>query len=469
MYRLLINDPAVNIFLAILLITGSVFALIFLMRSIKKEKVNYIESQSKNNFNNLYMKEFIRKKIESAVKNTAFTIIILEIYDYKSIKQNFGETQFKNILTEMSERISSLMPDGVKIAEDDFELVIYMKNKYTLNQLDFLSKSILNESQKPFTLVGALKIDIDVNICVASFPESGKTYNELMHNLELTMIVSKRKGINNFIIYDKQISNEETEEYRYYKEIKEAMDNKEFMLYYQPIINLDTKEAIGAESLLRWNHKTLGILPPSKFLHIIEHSGDIYWVGLWAIEQLVRQSQSWALQYPDKKLILTMNLSPKQLINPELANEFRRIIKKLKANPSDFCMEIVEFAMFDKVETIQENILKLRQMGFKIAIDNCGLEFSSLSLIDKLPIDWLKLDREFISKTEENSMTTNIIEVLNRHTSEKKITIIAEGIEKEESLKRLKELNIKYGQGYLFSVPKSPSELITDINMTPWK
>jgi EAL domain-containing protein (putative c-di-GMP-specific phosphodiesterase class I) len=125
-------------------------------------------------------------------------------------------------------------------------------------------------------------------------------------------------------------------------------------------------------------------------------------------------------------------------------------------------MEIVEFAMFDKVDIIQENIVRLRQMGFKIAIDNYGLEFTTISLLDNLPIDIIKLNKKFFGQGE-GSFTKNIIELLNKHAREKNKKIIAEGVEDKESLKIMKELNITYGQGYYFSVPVSADDLMKAI------
>jgi EAL domain-containing protein (putative c-di-GMP-specific phosphodiesterase class I) len=206
----------------------------------------------------------------------------------------------------------------------------------------------------------------------------------------------------------------------------------------------------------------MGILPPAKFLNILEHSGDIYWVGLWAFEQLVRQYQQLKLMFPDNDFLLSMNLSPKQLLNPELINEFKRILLKHNEDASSFCMEIVEFAMFDKVEIIQENILRLRQMGFKIAIDNYGLEFATISLLDSLPIDIIKLDKNFFGK-KEGSFVKNIIEMLNKHAREKNMKIIAEGVEDADALNLIKELKINYGQGYYFSKPVSVDDLIEGI------
>ena len=452
------SNPITDVLFTLLILAFFLIVIFFLIKSIRKEKMEIIENRMKNAKGGLDFKKFLQRKIKTANRKTSFTVMQIDLYDYESLENNLGKVQMEGAKNELVDRLAFLMTEGTKSFIEEGSVFIYIKDQYTVKQLEYYLKAVLAQSQKPFTLVGSLKVDIDINICVVSYPDGGKNFEEFMNSLELAMIFSKRIGINAYKIYDKQLANEQTEEYKYYKEIREAIDNRDFTLFYQPIMNINKMKIIGAESLLRWNHKTMGILPPAKFLNILEHSGDIYWVGLWAFEQLVRQHQQLKLRFPDADLMLSMNLSPKQLLNPELINEFKRILLKHREDASQFCMEIVEFAMFDKVEIIQENILRLHQMGFEIAIDNYGLEFTTISLLENLPIDVIKLNKKFFSKTD-GSFTKNIIEMLNKQAREKNMKIIAEGVEDTESLEIMKSLNIFYGQGYYFSKPMSADDL----------
>jgi EAL domain-containing protein (putative c-di-GMP-specific phosphodiesterase class I) len=449
-----------DIIFVIILAIVSVGFVVFLYKSIKKERIQYAEIVKKEKLNIKDMKEFIEKRISHG-KRSQFALYQIEIYDGDMLQNNLGDVQFKNFIGELLLRISGVVPDAQVYTENN-SIYLYVKNLSNAQQLEYFARLILEQTKKPFTIVGSLKIDIDVNICAAIFPQSGRKYGEFMHNLELAMIASKRMGLNTFKIYDKQLSNEQTDEYKYYKEIKEAINNKDFTLFYQPIVDINTNAIIGAESLLRWNHKTMGILPPSKFLDILEQSGDIYWVGLWAFEQLIKQYHQIKVKFPDIKLMFTMNLSSKQLLNPSLANEFKRLLLKHRADAADFCMEIVEFAMFDKMDIVQDNIIKLGQMGLKIAIDDYGLDFSTLAALDKLPIDVIKFNKEFFTKSD-GFFTQNLIETLNKYATQKNMTIIAQGVEDEAFVQRIKKLNIKYAQGYYYYKPRSFEELILSI------
>ncbi len=462
-----LDQPTIILFTAILIVV-SLALLFFIVRSVFKERNKWSEIKGgKEIIEGSEFDEFIRKKIVMN-KKTPFTLFNIEISDSQSLVKSFGAQQYDNALDIMINNIRLLFNNEIKAGKEKDSIFIYLKGSLSVKNLNQLCALLIAETQKSILIAGTLKIDFDVNVGVASFPESDSV-EALKQNIQLALVAAKRKGINQFAVYDKNISNKETEEYKSYVEIKSAIENREFMLYYQPIVDLESLEVFGAESLLRWNHREKGVLPPSKFLDIMEHTGDINWVGFWALEQLIKQSLQWKSQYPDRKLLLSLNLSPKQLMNPQLADELRRIIKKYRINPGSICMEIIEFAMFDCLEQVNDNIMRLRQMGFQIAIDNYGLEFSSLNRIENTSIDIIKLNRGFIKQTKENEMSRQIIKMLVSYAQEKNIMIIAEGIENAEVVEYVKSLGIKYGQGFYFAKPGNPKELINAVILTPWQ
>ena len=461
-----LDNSTVILFVAILFIV-SIILLILLIKSIKRQKNNWEDFKGTNGILNVnQFEDFIMKKIQQ--KRSYFTLFQIDICDNTSLIKSYGKVQYQNAIDILKNNIKLLMNDAKITQKDEEKIYIYLKSRLNLTNINQLCQLLLLETQKNISIAGALKIDFDVNIGVISYPDCGKDIDTLKQNLALTLVAAKRKGINQYATYDISLSNKETQEYKSYIEIKNAIENKEFTLFYQPMVDIYNMEVFAAESLLRWNHKEKGVLPPSQFLDIMEHTGDINWVGFWAMEQLIKQSLQWSKQYPDRKLMLSMNLSPKQLINPQLADEMRRIVKKHKIDTREFCMEIVEFAVFDSVEEVAENIKKLRQMGFLIAVDNYGLEFSALNRLDDLSVDIIKLNRKFIKETQNNDMSKQIINMLINYAKQKNITIIAEGIENEEVLNYVKSLGIRYGQGFYFAKPEEPKKLMSQVILTPW-
>lgn len=461
----------VQIMLTLLFAAIAVGAIIFLRYSIKKENINFITQNIKSNTLSLeQMNKLVTSRIMTANKNTVFSLLQCDISNADTHKRTVGEEHYEASVNQVINRIQSVLPAGVKFCKQkEDSVLLFVNSKLTLLELNNLCKIVLFETMKTITLFGSFKVNFDVNLAIVSYPEAGINLEEIKNNLDLCMMTSKRKGINQFMVFDRQIKNEQSKEYQFFKEVKNAIENKEFMLYYQPIVDLNTMEVFGAESLLRWNHKTKGVLPASKFMDMLEHSGDINYVGLWAFDKALSQLTTWRQQYPDKLFKVSVNLSIKQILNSDLVDEFRKILKRFKIEAKDICLEFSEFKMFDRMDAINENINKLKTMGFVIAIDNYGSDPTSLSFMDTLQVDIFKISRSFIMKSKENKMIQNIINMIVSHAKENNISVVAEGVEDTAVLEDVKAMGIQYGQGYFFSPPKTPSELISDVVITPWK
>jgi EAL domain-containing protein (putative c-di-GMP-specific phosphodiesterase class I) len=191
----------------------------------------------------------------------------------------------------------------------------------------------------------------------------------------------------------------------------------------------------------------------------MEQSGDINWIGSWVFEEMLKIMTAHFKNHPeDSKLIFAFNISPKQLMYPRLAEDLRKIYKKYKISAENICLEIVEFSIFDKVPEVASNILKLRQMGFKIAIDDFGTEMSSLKMLENVSCDYVKLDRKFVEQAQDDYLIDGVIDTLVRFAEHKQLKIIAEGIEDDVILDYVKGLNIHIGQGYYFGKPLPPEK-----------
>ena len=464
-------DAATAILFLVLIVFCIIGATYYLVRKTLRERDVTISEKGEDGV--LLIKDLdkvLEEKMAKKIGRQSFTIFDVEIEGSEAIKKTFGEYQYDNTVKGICIRLKGIFAATAKISTDKKgKIRIYTVQKLNITAINDICKLILFETKKPIKLVGPLRIDIAVNIGVARYPESGKTYKEIIDNLTLALEISKREGVDKYLIYDKELGSLESEEYKHYREIKSAIENKEFMLYYQPIIRLEDGEVYGAEALLRWEHKEKGVLPPSKFLRVLEQSGDINWVGFWAFEELIKQAEDMKFKTPDNKILFSMNLSTKQLLNPSLAEELRRIIKRHRIEPQYFCLEIVEFTMYAEDNVATQNILDLKKIGFKVAMDNYGLEFSTLSIIEKLPVDIIKLDKKFIEDSREKLMLRNVFDMVVKYSKEKNIILIAEGIEDDNNLAYVKEKGILYGQGYHFSRPVDKKKIISEVLLTPWK
>ena len=465
-----LDDATAILFLVLIVILIIVFTLLLVKKTLKARDITISEKGDEGVLLISTLDKVLEEKLAKKIGRQSFTIFEIEIEGAESIKKTFGEYQFNTTIKGICNRLKGVFTSSSKIATDlKGKLRIYTIQKLNISAINDICKIIIFETKKPIKLVGPVRIDIAVNIGVARYPESGKTYKEILDNLTLALEISKREGVDKYLIYDKELGSLESEEYKYYREVRVAIERKEFMLYYQPIVNLSDGEVYGAEALLRWEHKERGVLLPNQFLKVLEQSGDINWVGFWAFEELVKQAEEMKFKTPDNKLLFSMNLSPKQLINPVLAEELRRIIKRHRISPQDFCLEIIEFAMYEVNDVAVNNINDLKKIGFKIAIDNYGLEFSTLSIIEKLPVDIIKLDKRFLDSSREKLMLSSVLDMVVKYADERKILLVAEGIEEEEFLSYLKDKGIGYGQGYYFSKPVDKKKIVNEVLLTPWK
>lgn len=237
-------------------------------------------------------------------------------------------------------------------------------------------------------------------------------------------------------------------------QIKLALDNHEFVPFYQPIVDLHSGEVLGAEALARWISPELGLIPPMEFIPIAEESGLINAIG----EQILRQAcidtvrgiqeNKWPASFH-----MHVNLSVNQLSHPDFMDQLYRILEKSQLPPSNLTLEITESRIVDNDPVILHNMLELKKAGIHIAIDDFGTGYSSLAYLHKLPFDCLKIDREFIAQLNAQNIENSVVAAIVNMTRGFKVELVAEGVETQEQVDLLTQLNCPHGQGFLFSKP----------------
>lgn len=463
-------SEGVYIIFLILLIIGVGLIMALLIYRIRREQASFSEMYIDKNVTSFdWLKKYIDRIIATASRKTTFYLYQVDINEFETVRKTLGDNQYANLQKEICARLNKLLPWGIKVAvKKDNCIVIYVKSMFNLD-VEGLAKLILESIPKDMELVNLFNLELSINVAVAGFPSAGENTETIIKNLELAMVVSHRVGPNNFSCYTPQMGSKETDEYKYYQEIQDAIKEKEFTLFYQPIIDSNTLAVFGSESLIRWKHRTMGVLPPSNFLYVMEQTGDINWVGFWCFEQMIRQHLVWRSNYPDNKLAVSINLSERQLLNAELADEMRKITRKLKANPDDYIFEISSFGLFFNSETSRDNIKRLKEYGFRIALDNFGAEFNSPTTLEQLPIDIIKMESNFWRKSKVKGIAADVFDMVIQYCSDKGLMLITQGVENVEEMLYLRDRGVNYMQGYLFSSPCEPRDFISGMVMLPWE
>jgi EAL domain-containing protein (putative c-di-GMP-specific phosphodiesterase class I) len=262
----------------------------------------------------------------------------------------------------------------------------------------------------------------------------------------------------------------ETEQFNanYYQEIKKSISNDEFILYYQSIVDIRTGKIIGLESLLRWNHPTMGILSPGRFLNVMELTGDITWFGTWGFERIVSQYKKWKENIKIRDLFISTNLSPKQLEVHGLAEQFLKITRKYDMSPELFCLEIQQYYSIIKNRTALHNLQEFRKYGFRIAVDDMGDSFEVADQMPRIPASIFKIPRSEVLKIMDQSEVAQDIERVIKAATENQKIVVAEGVEDEYMIKTMSQLGIRFMQGYYFNQPMAVNEVETILVKSPW-
>lgn len=431
----------------------------FLWRSIKKTYIDEKENKrmridgviSKSEMNS-----FISAYINKSSGDTRFSLIYIDLDKFEDFEIAFGKKEAQNIAKICAKKIKDALPGQTftsRYAGDDF--MVFLPKQYNRNDVIEVAETILKSFRSKLTIRGDIDLDLTASIAVAHYPNHGSSINNLLQSLQLSIHNVKKDGGNGLKVYSKALDTDE-EEMAYYYQIKRAISEKQFSLYYQPIINTKTKEVYAYESLLRWEHPELGVLAPNRFINIMEQTGDIHWVGQWGLETLIKKHFELRELHNEAPL-LSINLSPKQLLNPLIAEEFQKIIRRHKVGAENFILEIGEFLIFEKQNVVFENLLKLKKLNFKLAIDEFGIDISSFDQIEKMGIDIFKIDSKFIA--EDSYSINKYMEYFMDYVNKNHKLVITQGIEDRDMQTRANGFGVDIMQGYYYSRPLESSKI----------
>jgi predicted signal transduction protein with EAL and GGDEF domain len=277
--------------------------------------------------------------------------------------------------------------------------------------------------------------------------------NELMSNADVAMYHAKSTGRNRTVLYDSAMRQLVEARHGLSGALREAIDLGAIDVAYQPIVDIGTGEICAVEALARWDRPGHGPVDPADFIPVAEESGLIVELGKVVLRRVCEQQVSWARAHPDHELRITVNLSARELSQPDCVPTIESIVKASGASPSALTLELTETAFSANLSGVERNLHRLRALGFTIALDDFGTGYSSLTYLRRFPIDIVKIDRSFMAELAPESADSSILSLVLSLGRSLDITVIAEGVETDEQLRVLQELECGFAQGYLFSRP----------------
>lgn len=411
--------------------------------------------------NRLYFVEELKDIFANLEKEqNRFGVLFLDIDRFKHINDTLGHNVGDYILKLLGMRLSKLTKDGdivARVGGDEFFILI--KNIESDIDIKTLANSILNDFKDPYHIRDYV-LHLTTSIGIAIYPDGGLDVQSLLMNADLALYKAKDLGGNSYYIYGDEIASKGLEKMVLLNQLRQACDNDELVLYYQPQIEVKTGEIIGLEALVRWNHPERGLLYPDQFIGLAEETGLIIQMGEWILRKACNQAKEWADQ--GNEIIMSVNISAKQFQHREFVKELVSILIESGLDPKNLTLEITETIAISDMELTINILNMINNLGIGVAIDDFGTGYSSLSYLNEMSVNELKIDRSFIwdiEKNHKNKMIANTIILLGKQIG---LKVTAEGVENREQLDILEEMECDIAQGYYFSkpVPKEKIEIM---------
>jgi len=408
---------------------------------------------SRSNFNN-QLQSLITS---SRRRSEKFALLYLDLDEFKNINDSFGHDAGDQLLIKVADRLRELLRESdfaSRLGGDEFCLLIsdIEDNLFAAN----IAQRCLEILAQPLTLSGTT-IAPHASIGIAIFPHDGNTTGSLIKAADTAMYEAKKAGKRQYAFYEAAMTDAAQHRLTIENDLRTALKEQQFELYYQPKISLSSGKMQSVEALIRWNHPQRNLLAPDKFIEDAERIGLITELGQWVVRQACQQIISWQ-QQGINRLSIAVNISPRHFAETHFAQDIADIVKGCGVSPSLIEIEITESTSRDQ-QVFLHTCQQLRELGFSTAIDDFGTGYSSLSVLKGASVDVLKIDREFIRHLPNDSQSSVLIGTMLGMSKALGLQVVAEGVETEDQLKVLIAMGCHMAQGYYFSKPVPASEI----------
>lgn len=410
----------------------------------------------------------------SKATGTQLAILLLDLDNFKHINDGLGHQLGDHLLMQVGGRLKECIrshdilqrhpqPDMTddsqllaRLGGDEFTLVL--SNLHSPDQAAKVATRILGKLALPFHLQDH-EVCIGASIGISIFPKDGRTPEQLLKNADMAMYVAKGKGKNTFQFFDAGMEKPMTERLALETAMRNGLENREFLLHYQPKVPVQGQHRIEFEALMRWQHPEKGMISPAVFIPLAEETGFIKQLGDWALESACQQIERWN-RMGVHDLAVSVNLSPVQLNYSNPLHTIDRCLQRLDIRPEQLELEITESGLMQDENNAIALLHQFKERGVRIALDDFGTGYSSLAYLRRFPIDTLKIDRSFIRDLEQDEESILMLESIIRLAQNLKLGIVAEGIETEQQLKILRTLGCEMVQGFYFAKPSAADTAI---------
>jgi diguanylate cyclase (GGDEF)-like protein len=422
--------------------------------------------------NRTFYKELVSRALLLAQRHHwTMAILFIDLDYFKRINDTLGHDIGDQLLRTVGDLVKTCIrkSDFITRSEEDVledvvarlggdEFIVLLNEIAHSQDASRVARRILKELARPFTLAGH-EVFVTASIGIALYPLDGNDAENLLKNADVAMYHAKNQGRNNYQFYTKSMNATSLQRLDLENDLRKALDRGEFLLYYQPTVDVQTRTIIGAEALVRWKHPNKGMISPGEFIPLAEETGLIVSIGEWVLRTACSQNRAWQ-NAGNKPFRVAVNLSGRQFDQEGLIEVISNALRDTGFDPQYLELEITESTIMKNPEKAATTLQKLKGMGICLSIDDFGTGYSSLGNLRKFPIDTLKIDRSFVMNITTDSDDAAITTAIIAMAHSLKLGVIAEGVESEDQQSFLRERACDAVQGYLFSRPVPAEEFI---------
>ncbi len=402
--------------------------------------------------NRLLLRDRFEQALAQAERaHSGVAVMFLDLDNFKQVNDTLGHTYGDKLLVRVVERLRGCLRDADTISrQGGDEFVILLPNLRDLAIISGIAQHIIECFSDPFE-IDNYSINATFSIGVSLYPDDGKEFDMLLRNADTALYQAKDSGRDTYRFFSEKMNIDAQEQLQLQGQLRNAVKNQEFILHYQPQIDIASGRLIGAEALVRWQHPELGLIPPGKFIPLAERSGLVIPMGDWVLNEACRQAQVWR----DKghAMVMAVNLSALQFKRGNLLETVAHALKRSGLPAEMLELELTESILLQDIDVAIKTLRSLKDMGVKLSIDDFGTGYSSLSYLKRLAVDKLKIDQSFVRDLTEDGDSAAIVRAIIQLGHTLQLTVIAEGVETDAQLAFLRNYGCDEVQGYLYSQP----------------
>ena len=400
----------------------------------------------------------LRSTRPTANDDHQFAVLFLDVDRFQLVNDSLGNHSGDQLLSQIAQRIKGCLRQGDilgRVGGDEF--AVLLDDVTGEEEACSVAGRIQQALAISFNLLGQ-EVYTTMSIGIALSASYSEQVADMLRDAETAMHRAKSLGKARYEIFGRHMHGEVISRLKMETDLRHACERNEFFINYQPIVSLNDRRVIGFEALVRWHHPQFGTISPADFIPVAEETGQILAIGQTVLESACRRAKFWQVKYPTIPLFVSVNLSVKQFNQPGLVENIARALKETKRAPHCLKLEITESAFSDDVEGAVQLLMQLYALGVQLSIDDFGTGYSSLSYLQRFPINTLKIDRSFVTRMVESEENTQIVRTIVSLGKNLGMDVVAEGVETEEQVALLRQLECENGQGYLFSSPLEASQ-----------